>query len=88
MLNVITGEVESNQLVVVHVIILQEYEIPCISVEVLKVMQLLEEAPFGFEEVDALLTSVKNSASEGLLQISCRRIQRLLTLIVGSPLFF
>ena len=42
--------------------------------KVLKVMQLPEEAPFGFEEVDVLLTSVKNPASEGLVQISSRRI--------------
>ena len=33
-------------------------------------MQLPEEALFGFEEADALLTLVKNSVSEGLVQIS------------------
>ena len=103
-LNVITGEVESNQLVVVHVINhssrtrnsmhfrrsseMVQYLSPFWCWKALKVMQLLEEAPFGFEEVDALLTSVKNSASEGLVQISSRRIRRLLTLIAGSPLFF
>jgi hypothetical protein len=36
----------------------------------LKVMQLPEEAPFGFKEADALLTLVKKSVSEGLAQIS------------------
>ena len=51
-------------------------------------IRLPGEVLFGFLEVDALLTSVKNSASEGLVQISRRRIQRLLTLIAGSPSFF
>jgi hypothetical protein len=44
--------------------------------------------PFGFEEVDALLTLVKNSVSEVLVWFSRRRIRRLLTLIAGSPSFF
>ena len=51
-------------------------------------IQLPGEVLVGFEEVDALLTLVKSSASEGLVQISRSRIRRRLTLIAGSPSFF
>ena len=38
-------------------------------------IQLPGEAPFGFEEVDVLLTLVKNSASEGLVYKSAEEYE-------------